>query len=115
MPTTIYHIQSDIGCIHDSTATKAFLDEWEFSVQPDVITDPEHELHTGKPFIAIANTYSPPLMIEHKTEDGKHEHEFYTALTEYLTTQFTITERQIHPEETENTIVIDPETGVTYK
>lgn len=115
MTTNIYHIQSDTGIIRDSTATKEFLDEWDFSVQPQVVTDPEHELYTGAPFIAIANKHGPPLMIEHKTESGKHEHEFYTALAEYLTTPFIITEQQIHPEETETTIIINPETGVTYK
>lgn len=115
MPTHVYHIESDTGTITDSTSAQKFISEWEFTVEPSIITDETHELYTNSPFIAFASRHGPPLMVEHKHDSTKREHAFYTELTNYLTSSFYITETQIYPETDENTIIISPETGVTYK
>lgn len=115
MPTHVYHIESDNGIITNTTAVKNFLNEWEFSVEPTITTDETHNLHTGSPFISFTSRYGPSLMIEHKHDSTKHNHEFYNELADYLTSSLCITETQIHPETDENTIIISPETGVIYK
>lgn len=114
MTTNTYHVTSDVVPIHDYNAIKEFLEKWEFSITPDVVADDTHPLHNGTPVISINSEYGPPLMITHKTDRSKQEHEFYTGLCQHITTPMVITEKQIHPTINENNIHINPETGVEY-
>ena len=114
MPTKIYHVTANTATITCETTVAEFLTEWEFSITPTLITNPENPLHAPTPSITIHEKYAPSLMIEHTTRNAQ-EYEFFTELTDFLTTPLTITEEQIHPTQETNTIRVNPNTGVTFE
>lgn len=114
MTTHVYHVTSDVVPVSDYNEIIAFLDEWRFSVEPTVINDETHPLHNGNPVIGFENKHGKPLMITHKNNNSKNEHEFYIELSEYITAPMVITEKQIHPSTEEHNIHILPENEVKY-
>ena len=115
MTTNIYHVTSDVVPVSNYEEITNFLDKWEFSIEPTLIDDDTHPLHTGSPVIGFTNEHGPPLMITHKNNDSKKEHEFYIGLSEHITTPMVITEKQIHPMTEENNVHIVPEDEIKYK
>jgi hypothetical protein len=114
MTTNIYHVTSDVAPVSDYNDITNFLDKWELSIEPTLIDDNTHPLHTGNPIIGFNSEHGPPLMITHKNTDSKNEHEFYLELSEHITAPMVITEKQIHPTTEENNIHILPENEVKY-